>query len=149
VGDQVRFFKKGEAELVVEDLTGRFRAQVLERLQPQLIFLDVHHYRLLREAITECLACDRHLATAIHDCGRGLCNPRMTLSRDDPNVSSITGVWERHLLAEALQVEDPMSGELDALERGRHRMRIFDTTHGLAVIVPRRRIDSYHAVGHA
>lgn len=133
--DDVRHFTRGEAELVAGDLTGRFREAVLGAYAPQLVFLDAHPYPLLREAVTETLAAgDRVLA--VHDCGRGLCNPHMTLARDDPGVTSLTGVWERHVLAEAFGVPDPLGRALDDVASPTHRMKIFDTPHGLALIVP-------------
>jgi glycosyltransferase involved in cell wall biosynthesis len=133
--DEVRHFDRGEAELVLGDLTGRFREQVLGAYEPGLIFLDAHPYGLLREAVTEALAAG-DCVVAVHDCGRGLCNPSMTLAKDDPGVTSLTGVWERHVLAEVFGVADPLSGALDDVASPTHRMHIFDTPHGLAVIVP-------------
>jgi hypothetical protein len=73
---------------------------------------------------------------AIHDCGRGLCNPRMSIARDDPDVTSTTGVWERHILAEVFGVDDPRSERLDCAESPSHRLAIFDTRHGLGVVRP-------------
>jgi hypothetical protein len=133
--DEVRHFAPGEAELVTGDLTGRFREAVLEAHRPRLVFLDVHPYALLREAVAGTLAAG-DCVLAVHDCGRGLCNPRMALPRDDPAVTSVTGVWERHVLAEVFGVGDPLSPRLDDLATPTHRLRIFDTPHGLAVIVP-------------
>ena len=73
---------------------------------------------------------------ALHDCGRGLCNPRMAIARDDPNVSSLTGVWERHVLGEAFGVADPLDPRLDATATDTHRLRVFDTPHGMAIVLP-------------
>ena len=134
--DAVRHFDPREAELVVGDLTGRFRRDVLEAYRPGLVFLDAHPYGLLREAVTEAMADPGGCVLAVHDCARGLCNPHMTLSRDDPNVTSLTGVWERHVLAEVFGVGDPLSPRLDDVSTPTHRMRIFDTPHGLAVVIP-------------
>jgi hypothetical protein len=134
--DEVRHFDPGEAELVVGDVSGRFREAVLGAYEPQLLFLDVHAYGPLREAVTETMARAGGCVLAVHDCGRGLCNPQMTLARDDPGVTSLTGVWERHVLAEVFGVDDPLSDRLDEVASPTHWMRIFDTPHGLAVIVP-------------
>lgn len=136
VVDAVEHFDPGEAELVLDDITGRFRAAVLRAYAPQLIFLDVHPHALLKEAITETLAGATDCVLAIHDCSHGLFNPRMTLAREDPNVTSRTGFWERHVLAEVFGVADPGSEQLDEVATPTHRMRIFGTPHGLAVIVP-------------
>ena len=134
----MRHFGPREATLVVGDVTGRFRAEVLQAHAPDLVFLDVHAHALLREAIIETLA--RPGAwLAMHDCGRGLCNPRMTIAPEDPGVGSGTGVWERHVLAEAFGVGDPLDPRLDDLETTGHRLRIFDTPHGLGIIAPLRR----------
>jgi glycosyltransferase involved in cell wall biosynthesis len=135
--DRVRHYDRREAELVVRDLTGRLRQEVLEAFPPGLLYLDVHTYPLLREALRESLAGAPRWAVALHDCGRGLCNPRMELDTNDPNVTSLTGLWERHVLAEAFGVADPLDRRLDRLETPGHRLRIFDTPHGLAVILPR------------
>jgi hypothetical protein len=120
----------------VGDLTGRFRTAVLEAYEPGLVFVDTHPYRLLREAVAETVA-DGRWSLAVHDCGRGLCNSRMSLSRDDPAVTSLTGVWERHVLAEVFGVPGPFDPRLDRLETPSHRLRIFETPHGLALILPR------------
>ena len=133
--DEVHHFDRREAELIVGDKTGVFREEVLRTFKPQLIFLDVHNYGLLKEAISETLS-EARCILAIHDCGRGLCNPHMTLAKEDPAVTSLTGVWERHILAETFGVADPLSERLDAAASPTHRMRIFDTPHGLAVIIP-------------
>jgi hypothetical protein len=136
--DCVRHFKPAvEAELILADLTGRFRCDVLEKHQPGLIYLDVHARNLLSEAVAATLAHPSPCILAVHDCGRGLCNPRMTIARDDPNVTSSTGVWERHVLAEALGVADPLDPKLDDMETPTHRLRIFDTRHGLGILSPR------------
>jgi len=134
--DQVRFFRPAEAELVLTDVTGRFREQVLQARRPQLIFLDAHPYPLLKEVITATMAAN-DCVLAIHDCGPGLCNPRMTLPRSNPNVTSSTGVWERHVLAEIHDVDDPLSRKLDDLATPTYHLRIFETPHGLAFLVPR------------
>src|SRR5262249_9519713 len=136
--DCVQHFKPSlEATLILGDLTGRFRRDVLEKCDPGLIYLDVHTHSLLSEAVTETLTHSSPCVLAIHDCGRGLCNPRMTISKADPNVSSSTGVWERHVLAETLGAADPLDPGLDSMETPTHRLQIFNTRHGLGVLYPR------------
>jgi hypothetical protein len=137
VADDVRYFKPGEeAKLILGDLTGRFRRDVLEAYEPGLIYLDVHTDGLLFEAVTETLAHPAAGVLAIHDCGRGLCNPRMTIAREDSQVTSLTGVWERHILAEVFGIDDPRSERLDVAESPTHRLAIFATRHGLGVVRP-------------
>jgi glycosyltransferase involved in cell wall biosynthesis len=135
--DRVRFFNRQEAELLIRNLSGNFRREVLEAFPPGLLFLDVHTYDLLREVLSETLAHSGKWTVAIHDSGRGLCNPHMTLARTDPNVTSLTGVWERHVLAELFGVDDPLDPRLDHRETAGHRLHIFDTPHGLALILPK------------
>jgi hypothetical protein len=136
--DEVVHFRPGdEAELVLGDITGRFHRAVLEAYEPGLIYLDVHAHSLLREAIIDTLTHTVSCVLAIHDCGRGLCNPRMTISRDDPEVTSLTGIWERYLLAELFGIADPLDDRLDAAESPSHRLGIFATRHGLGVIRPK------------
>ena len=134
--DTVVHFAPDEANLVVRDVTGRFREEVLQAYDPGFIFLDVHPYGLLEEAIAATMADPGNRVLVIHDCGRGLCNPRMTLARDDPAVTSFTGIWERHILSELFGVDDPLSPRLDTAESPTHRLKIFDTPHGLGVILP-------------
>ena len=43
----------------------------------------------------------------------GFATPDATLARDNPDVTSATGVWERHILAEVFGVDDPRSERLD------------------------------------
>ncbi len=143
--DEVRHFTPGaEAKLVLGDLTGRFRRDVLDAHEPGLIFLDFHVHDLLREAIVETLAHPGGWLLAIHDCSRGLCNPRMTIPKDDPNVTSSTGVWERHILAEVCGFSDPLDARIDDFETPSHRLRIFDTRHGLALFVPKAVLPARH-----
>jgi hypothetical protein len=71
----------------------------------------------------------------------------MTIAKDDPNVTSSTGVWERHILAEVCGCSDPLDARIDDFETASHRLRVFDTRHGLALIVPKahlpaRRLDA-------
>lgn len=135
VTNEVQHFTPAEAELIVKDVTGKVQNDVVRAYEPGLIFLDVHAYGLLKEVVTQTVADPKSWTLAIHDCGRGLCNPHMTLRKDDPNVTSSSGVWERHVLAEVFGIPDPLSGQLDSVETPTHRLRIFDTPHGLGVLV--------------
>ena len=133
--DQLNYCAPEEANLVVGDLQGRFAAAVLDAHEPGLVLTDVHTHPLLSEIVNRTLAYPGGWALALHDCGRGLCNPRMPILRNDPNVTSATGVWERYVLAEAFGVANPLSDDLDRAQTGAHRLRIFTTPHGLGVIL--------------
>ncbi len=135
--DQVQCFTPEEAELRVMDLTGKYADEVLQPYQPDFVFCDVHTYDLLKEVVTQTLRHAGNCALVLHDCGRGLCNPQMTLRKDDLDVSSSTGIWERHVLAEVFGVDDPLSARLDDVRTAAHRLRVFGTPHGLAIILPR------------
>ncbi|MGE0605924.1 MAG: glycosyltransferase [Pirellulales bacterium] len=126
-----------EVEFHCEDLTGRFRQRILDRHAGGLIFLDAHAYGLVREIVEQTLAAPGVWVLAIHDCCVGLCNPQMTISRDDPAISSLTGVWERHVLGELFGGIDPLSPQLNQVESETHRLRVFSTRHGLALLAPR------------
>jgi hypothetical protein len=134
VSDQVQHFVPSEARLILKDVTGKFRHDVLETYGSGFIFLDVHSYALLREAVSETIAFPGDWMLAIHDCGRGLFNPHMTLSKEDQGVTSFTGIWERQVLAEVFGIADPLNERLDGLETATHKLRIFDTPHGLGLI---------------
>lgn len=138
--DQRILFSPTEAEMSSAELHGKFTPDVLERLQPDLIFLDDHNYRFLHESISETLAWPRPAMLVIHDCGRGLCNPHMTIDRETGKVTSATGVWERHVLAEAFGIPDPLDQRLENLETTAHCLRIFGTPHGLGVIRAKRQL---------
>jgi glycosyltransferase involved in cell wall biosynthesis len=137
VSNQVEHFAPVEAELVTADVSGVFRQKVLKSYRPGLIFSDVHPYGLLKEILQETMRDRGRRVLVVHDCGPGLCNPRMAISHDDPNLSSSTGVWERHILAELFEVDDPLSPRLNHAESKTSRLRIFTTPHGLGVILPK------------
>ncbi len=61
----------------------------------------------------------------------------MTLKKDNPGVTSFTGIWERHVLAEIFGIPDPLSEQLDRLETATYQLCIFSTPHGLGVLVPK------------
>jgi glycosyltransferase involved in cell wall biosynthesis len=135
--NEVCHFISDEAELLLVDLNGRVRFDVFERFHPDLVFLDAHPYALLKEVVTESLAHSPPCVLALHDCGSGLCNPHMTVPKEDPNVTSLTGIWERYVLAELFGVADPLSPQLDDASTATHRLRIFTTPHGLGLILPK------------
>lgn len=135
IEDQVRHFARNEADLLIADVTGRFRRDVLEKYRPGFVYLDAHPYFLLQEIVREMLDYQENCIMAIHDCSKGLCNPRMTIDKDDPSaITSKTGVWERYVLAEIFGIRNPMSRRLDRLDTATHRLRIFDTPHGIALL---------------
>jgi len=137
VVDQVRFVTKGEIQLVLHDLTSDFSERVLTEIAPGLIYLDAHPYPLLRNIIAGFLGWSHSHPSilAIHDCGFGLYNPRMRLPKDASagEIGTKTGHWERHVLSEVFAVPDD---KLDDLRTASHRLRIFDTPHGLALVTP-------------
>jgi len=139
IEDQVRFFESQEAQLILKDVTHTFQHDVLETCAPEVIFLDAHPYYLLRNVISGVLDAPKGgCILVIHDCAKGLCNPSMRQSKDDPNVTSTLGVWERHVLAEIFGIANPLSEQLDDIETVTHRLKIFGTPHGLAVIMPKK-----------
>ena len=138
IADELRFVGHDEVTLLIEDVTGQVAEKVLARWSPDVIFLDARPYRLIDDVVRSFMKANGESVLVIHDCARGICNPRMTLSRDDPHISSRTGVWERHVLAEVFGVDNPCAGALDYVAGERHVLRIFDTRHGLGVIAPRR-----------
>lgn len=133
--EQARHFGPDEARVIVGDLTGTFRSSVLEAYEPGFIFVDVHARATLREIVTETLKTSGW-TLALHDCGSGLCNPDMSQVRADAEITSSTGVWERHVLGDVFGIDDPLSDRLDAVTTPTHRLAIFATTHGLAVLLP-------------
>jgi hypothetical protein len=140
--NELKFCRLDEVELILSDITGRFRERVLDAYHPEFIFLDARPYHLLNDVVGEFLKFNGNAMLAIHDCGRGLCNPQMVLGKDDLAISSATGIWERHVLAERFGIHDPLSGQLDRIETATHRLNIFQTPNGLAAIAPRRIVTS-------
>ena len=62
----------------------------------------------------------------------------MRISKEDSAlITSRTGHWERHVLAEIFGVDNPLDSSLDDRETETHRLRVFETPHGLAVIMPK------------
>lgn len=133
--DEVKYFTPDEAQLRLHDVTQSFKEDVLDAYHPEILFLDARPHALLDSVIrgvvksSECML-------AIHDCTSGICNPKMQLDRSDPNISSATGVWERHVLADVFDVTDPLSRQLTDMRKGNRHLHIFNTRHGLAIIKP-------------
>jgi hypothetical protein len=137
VVDQVQFVSKNEIQLVLHDVTYDFSIRVLEKIAPGLIYLDAHPYMLVKNVITEFLKWSHSHPSvlAIHDCSLGLYNPNMRLSKEAPaeEIGSKTGHWERHVLSEVFAAPNET---LDDLTSHSHRLRIFGTPHGLALVTP-------------
>jgi hypothetical protein len=58
----------------------------------------------------------------------------MQIPKDKPlAISSHSGLWERHVLAEIFQVQNE---QLDDLRTPTHYLTIFSTPHGLALLAP-------------
>ncbi len=130
------YYGPDEVELIQGGPVGGV-AGAVERHQPDLIYLDRHEYALVDEVVGLGLSSPKDLVVAIHDCGPGLCNPSMTLAPDDPRVTSASGVWQRHVLAGAFGLDDPLDPGLDEVETAAHRLAVFETTHGLALLARR------------
>jgi hypothetical protein len=130
-------FNIEEVEHELREGAGRIRVAVLDRHDAGLIFLDARDYGLLREVVNETLVDARGWIVAIQSCGRGLCNPRSTLDKNDARVTTLTGLWDRYVLADAFGVSDPLDPRLESIDSARHRLRILETPHGLGVIVPK------------
>ena len=134
--DAIRYVGADEIDLQIEDVTDTFTEQVLTPLSPSLIYLDAHPYHLLKNVILEYLqwSLTHPSILAIHDCSPNLYAPFMWISKDDPGaITSRTGHWERHVLAEIFKKPN---NSLDTLQTNTHRLQIFGTPHGLAMIAP-------------
>jgi len=137
IEDLVRYFDAAEATLVLRDVTDSVEQDILDRYAPGIIYLDAHPWHLLKNVIAAVLRREDWLL-AIHDCSPILCNPKMTISRDQPSlITARTGHWERHVLAEVFGLDDPLDARLNELESDSHFLRIFGTQHGLGVILPK------------
>jgi hypothetical protein len=133
--DQVKYFSKDEAILELYDITDNFRDHVLSRLEPGIIFLDARPFKLLYNVISEYLgwSIGKTSILAIHDCSPILYKSRMKVKKEDTSsITSCTGVWERHILSELFHMPNK---SLDDLSTETHKMRIFSTPHGLALIM--------------
>ncbi len=137
IEDMVRHFRPDEAELILRDVSGRVDEEIFDRYPPGIIYLDAHPWQLLQDVARAALKREDWIL-AIHDCSPILCNPRMTIPKDEPRlISARTGHWERHVLADIFGVEDPLDERLDKLETESHSLRIFGSQHGLALIMPK------------
>jgi hypothetical protein len=133
--DELKYVSHDEVKLVLHDVTHDFEERVL-KLNPGLIFLDAHPYPLLNNVFSAFLTWSQTnpCILAIHDCGPGLYNPHMWISKNRlDGITSRTGVWERHVLSEVFGVAN---NRLDEVQTGKHHLRIFKTRHGLALITP-------------
>ena len=137
IEDLVTCFKRDEAQLLLQDVTDSVEDDILNRYAPGIIYLDAHPWRLLKNVIEAVLRREDWLL-AVHDCSPILCNPKMTISKDEPGLITMrTGHWERHVLAEVFGLADPLDPRLNDLETDTHRLRIFGTQHGLGVLLPK------------
>jgi len=135
--NSVQYFKPSEAQLILKDITNSIKKDVIDNYKtPTLIYLDAHPYDITKNVILETLQSDNHFLI-IHDCGEILCNPQMTISRNDP-ITSITGHWERYVLADVFGLSNPLDKLLNIQETQRHKMRVFSTLHGLCAIIPKQ-----------
>lgn len=134
--NKVKHFEPHEAELILKDITETVPEDIMEQWTDGLIYLDAHPYRITYNVIAEVLKTDKW-PLIIHDCGEVLCNPKMTLSKDDPNITSLTGHWERYVLAEVFGIKNPLDPRLNYQETETHKMKIFSTLHGLCAIIPK------------
>lgn len=146
IEDHLQFVERHEVSLIIKDVTNNFVATVLTPIAPDLIFLDARPHALLHTVISEFVIWSQtHPALlAIHDCTPGLYNPHMRIAKDRPEiVSSQTGVWERHVLAEVFAAPHTA---IDNLKTPSHHLRVFGTPHGLAMIAPRTILETTKAV---
>ncbi len=134
----VKHFRPDEADFRLQDLTHTFERDVLDKFPPGLIYLDAHPWQLLQNVLRGALGRDDWILV-IHDCSPVLCNPRITIPKDEPRlISARTGHWERHALADVFGLRDPLDPALDQLETTAWRLRVFGTQHGIALLIPKR-----------
>ena len=137
IEDHVQHFEQDEARLILEDVTPSVDSDVLDAYEPGIIYLDAHPWQLLTNVI-EAVLNRTDWILAVHDCGSVLCNPEMTIPKDEPSLISMrTGHWERYVLAASLGLDNPLDTQLNAMETETHLVRIFPTQHGLALILPK------------
>ncbi len=143
IANELKFVKQNEVTLHIHDVTHDFTRTVLDELSPTLIYLDARPYPLLKNVISEFIEWSRTRPAAllIHDCSPYLFNPHMTVGREDYTaISSTTGVWERHALAEVFNTSND---QIDDLITPYHHLQIFETPHGLAVVTS---LDALHKI---
>ena len=137
VANEVKYFTPDEAQLEIHDATHDFQEYILERVKPEVIFLDAHPYSLLQNVIQEFLHWSNSspCLLAIHDCSPVLYKRWMKIKKSDiSKISSHTGHWERHVLMKIFRKSDK---NLEDVETSCHRLKIFQTPHGLALIMPK------------
>lgn len=133
--NKVKFFSPAEARLCLRDLTDSFSEVIETHPSGGLIYLDAHPYDLTYNVTRLAMQSGKWLVT-VHDCASFLCNPNMKIGKNDP-VTSLTGHWERYVLASIFNINDPLDEVLDQQMTQSHRMRIFNTLHGICAIVPK------------
>ena len=136
VHNEVRFFDPSEAVLLEKDITDDVESAITLKYASGLVFLDARPYKLI-ENVVRAVTKSNNWILVIHDCTRGLCKPNMAIDRSSLNISSTTGVWERHVLAEVFGFEHPLSKKLDRFSTTELEVCIFETQHGLCVILPK------------
>jgi len=137
IANLVKHFSPDEANLVLKDITETVKEDIFDCYESGIIYLDAHPYYLLKN-ILETFLESQNWILVIHDCSPGLCNPKMELSRGDAlGITSLTGHWERHVLAEVFGVADVMSDQLNYGQTENHLRMIFDTPHGICVVLPK------------
>jgi hypothetical protein len=138
IENQLQFVTEQDVNLMLHDVADDFDTSVLAKFEPTLIHLDAHPYHLTRNALAHFLrwSTQNDAVLTLHDCAPGLYNPDMTIPKEKPElITSHTGHWERHVLADVFDVEQI---RLDDFHTESHRLRIFRTRHGLAAIRPNR-----------
>lgn len=143
--NDVKFFQPEEARMILADITTDPTKYLAAAPAPRFVFLDARPYHLLKNVVESCLKDLPDTILTIHDCSPALCRREMKLERSCLDISSGTGVWERHVLAESFGVRDPLSKDLDDVATATHRLMIFHTEHGLALLVPQNRLSALAA----
>jgi hypothetical protein len=140
--NETRYIRADEVDFRQEDITNTFQTTVLDAIAPTLIYLDAHPYYLLKNVITEFLAWSQThpCFLAIHDCTPAYYVPLMLIPKDDPGiVTTKTGIWERHVLAEIFHAPN---SSLDDVRTPSHRLRVFATPNGLAMVAPQSLLEA-------
>lgn len=140
ISNHVTFFKPEEAGLILADITPDPTKHLSSHPAPRFVFLDARPYRLIENVIASCMKDLPDTIMTIHDCGPSLCRREMQIDRSCLDISSSTGVWERHVLAECFHVSDPLSRDLDDAATSTHRLMIFNTEYGLALLIPQQQM---------
>ena len=134
--DLIKYVSHDEVDLRIHDLTIDFNEQIFLNIKPSLIFLDAHPFALLKIAVNDFLnwSTENQCILAIHDCSKGFYRENMKIHPNDPTmVTSRSGLWERHVLQEVFSTSND---NLEDLQTENHHLKIFETSHGLAIIAP-------------